>query len=64
MVVEIIWKPLSLSELTPVVFNKGLAYLGSEASSSYYELLTAHYVKQRIVNKRMFFYTTLQFSCQ
>ena len=26
------WRPLSLSELTQMVFNKGLTHLGSEAS--------------------------------
>ena len=28
----IIWKPPSLGELTPIIFNKGLTHLGSEAS--------------------------------
>ena len=27
------WRPLSLSELTPMLFNTGLTYLGSEASN-------------------------------
>ena len=27
------WRPPSLSELTPIIFNKGLAHLGSEASN-------------------------------
>ena len=26
------WRPPSLSELTPIVFNTGLTHLGSEAS--------------------------------
>ena len=26
------WKPPSLSELTPMIFNKGVTHLGSEAS--------------------------------
>ena len=28
----LIWRPLSLSELIPMVFNKGFTHLGSEAS--------------------------------
>ena len=28
------WRPPSLSELTPMVFNTGLTHLGSEASIS------------------------------
>ena len=31
------WKPTSLSELTPMIFNTGLTQLGSEASN--YELV-------------------------
>ena len=27
-----IWRPLSLSELVPMIFNMGLPHLGSEAS--------------------------------
>ena len=27
------WKPQRLSELTPIVFNPGLTYLGSETSN-------------------------------
>ena len=27
------WRPPSLSELTPMIFNMGLTYLGSEASN-------------------------------
>ena len=33
-VVKIKWRPLSLSELTPMIFNTGLTHLGSEASKS------------------------------
>ena len=29
-----IWRPLSLSELTPMISNAGLTHLGSEASIS------------------------------
>ena len=28
-----IWRPPSLSELTPMIFNTGLTHLGSEASN-------------------------------
>ena len=28
-----IWRPLSLSELVPMIFNMGLPHLGSEASN-------------------------------
>ena len=30
--IMIIWRPPSLSELTPMVYNTGLTHLGSEAS--------------------------------
>ena len=29
------WRPSSLSELTPMLFNMGLTHLGSEASNYY-----------------------------
>ena len=30
-----IWRPTSLSELTPMIYNTGLTHLGSEASNLY-----------------------------
>ena len=30
----VIWRPPSLSKLTPIIFNTGLTHLGSEASIS------------------------------
>ena len=30
--INYIWRPSSLSELTPIMFNMGLTHLGSEAS--------------------------------
>ena len=29
-----IWRPPSLSGLTPIIFNRGLTHLGSEASNN------------------------------
>ena len=31
------WRPPSLNEITPVILNMGLNYLGSEASKSFYD---------------------------
>ena len=46
------WRPLSLSELTPMIFYKGLTYFGSEASK--YTYIKGSVYSQIIISKIRF----------
>ena len=48
------WKPPSLGELTPMIFNTGLTHLGSEASK--YVLKLINYSKMSVMIIRYFLY--------
>ena len=55
------WRPPSLSELTPMLFNTGLTHLGSEASNSIslgllsYMLASRLYILWKYINISVFF---------
>ena len=52
-----IWRPPSLSELTPMISNKGLTHLGSEASKQIGHLLVCEkFGKLKYMQFRYFSY--------
>ena len=42
-IIKNIWRPPSLSELTPMIFNTGLTHLGSEASKCFMLIFQQQY---------------------
>ena len=66
MELNVIWRPLSLSELNPMIFNTGLTHLGSEASICCLEFMKVitylNGVKIGIIDKKLTISLLIAFS--